>query len=123
MMHMKKEQVVIYEKPTCTKCRQANNLLSEQGIEYRRVNYYNEPLTHTKLKQLLRKMGLIARDILRDNEPVYKELGLSKRKDQLSEDELIDLMIAHPDLIQRPIIERGDRAVLGRPTENIQKIL
>jgi arsenate reductase (glutaredoxin) len=67
-------------------------------------------------------MKLHAKDILRERESIYKELGLHEKKDRMTEDELIDLMIAHPDLIQRPIIERGDRAVLARPVENLQKL-
>jgi arsenate reductase len=66
-------------------------------------------------------MNLKPRDILRSSEPVYRELGLSKK--DFSDDEIIGLMSKHPDLIQRPIVERGDRAVLGRPTENVKALL
>ncbi len=64
-----------------------------------------------------------AADLLRTSEPVYRELGLAEKKDRMREDELIDLMIQHPDLMQRPIIEVGNRAVIGRPTEKIREIL
>lgn len=74
-----------------------------------------------KLRGLLKKMGLKPRDILRSSEPVYRELGLGKK--DLSDDEIISLMVKHPDLIQRPIVERGERAVLGRPTENVKALL
>ncbi|HEX8847706.1 MAG TPA: ArsC/Spx/MgsR family protein [Pyrinomonadaceae bacterium] len=66
-------------------------------------------------------MKLAPRDLLRTSEPVYRELGLGKG--DFSEDEIISLMVRHPDLIQRPIVERGDRAVLGRPVENIKVLL
>jgi arsenate reductase len=66
-------------------------------------------------------MGIKPRELLRTGEPVYKELGLGRR--ELSDDEIIRLMAEHPDLIQRPIVERGERAVLGRPTENIRQLL
>jgi arsenate reductase len=66
-------------------------------------------------------MGVLPRELLRTGEAVYRELGLAGR--ELSDDELIRLMAEHPDLIQRPIVERGDRAVLGRPTENIRELL
>ena len=66
-------------------------------------------------------MKLSPRDIMRTSEPVYRELGLGQR--QLSDDELISLMAKHPDLIQRPIVERGQRAVLGRPVENIKQVI
>jgi arsenate reductase len=73
------------------------------------------------LRGLLGKMKLAPRDILRTSEAVYRELGLGKR--EFSDDELIALMLKHPDLIQRPIVERGDRAALGRPVENIKALL
>ena len=98
-----------------------DKLLRESGISYQKVNYYVEPLSRKKLTELLRKMNLKPRDLLRKSESVYKELGLSE--DKFSDSELIGLMIEHPDLIQRPIVERGDRAVLGRPTENVKELL
>ena len=76
-----------------------------------------------KLKELLKKMKLKAKDILREREPAYRELGLDNKKDQMSEDELVALMIQNPDLMQRPIVERKDRAVLARPVDNIKKLL
>jgi arsenate reductase len=98
-----------------------DKLLRESGIPYEKINYYIEPLSKKKLTELLRKMNLKPRDLLRKSEAVYKELGLSE--DKFSDSELIALMIEHPDLIQRPIVERGDRAVLGRPTENVKALL
>jgi arsenate reductase (glutaredoxin) len=87
------------------------------------VNYYQEPLTHTKLRELLTKLKMPAANLLRVGEPIYRELKLGERKKNMSEEELIDLMIKHPDLMQRPIIERGNRAVIARPTEKIFEIL
>ena len=87
------------------------------------MNYYQEPLTHAQLKELLKKLGMPAANLLRVGEPIYRELKLAERKKDLSEDELIDLMIQHPDLMQRPIIERGNRAVIARPTEKIFDVL
>ena len=98
-----------------------DKLLRESGISFEKVNYYLEPLTRKKLTELLRKMNLKPRDLLRKSEPIYKELGLAD--DKFSDSELIALMIEHPDLLQRPIVERGDRAVLGRPTENVKELL
>ncbi len=79
------------------------------------------PLSEKKLRELVKKMGIKPRALLRTSEAVYRELGLGKK--ELSDDELIALMVMHPDLIQRPIVERGDRAVLGRPPENIKSLL
>jgi len=115
------DKITVYEKPTCTKCREMNRFLQDNGVDFSKVNYYIEPLTKTKLKGLLGKMKLTSRDILRNSEPIYRELGLGKG--EFSDDEIISLMVKHPDLIQRPIVERGNRAVLGRPTENVKALL
>jgi len=98
-----------------------DKLLRESGVSFEKVNYYLEPLTRQKLTELLTKMKLSPRDILRTTEAIYKELGL--RTGEFSDDEIISLMVEHPDLIQRPIVERGNRAVLGRPTENVKSLL
>ena len=116
-----KDTITVYEKPTCTKCREMDKFLRESGVDFSRVNYYIEPLSKKKLTELIRKMKISPRELLRTSEPIYRELGLAKR--EFSDAEIISLMIEHPDLIQRPIVERGDRAVLGRPTENVKPLL
>ena len=73
------------------------------------------------MRELLTKMALAPRDLLRRNETIYRELGLAKG--EFTDEQLISLMIEHPDLIQRPIVERGNRAVLGRPVENVKVLL
>jgi len=98
-----------------------HKLLRESGVDFEKVNYYIEPLTKKKLAELIRKMKIKPRELLRTSESVYRELGLSK--DEFTDDEIISLMVKHPDLIQRPIVERGSRAVLGRPTENVKALL
>lgn len=98
-----------------------DKLLRESGIEFEKVNYYIEPLTEKKLRELIRKMGIKARELLRTTESIYRELELGKK--DFSDDEIISLMAKHPDLIQRPIVERGQRAVLGRPVENVKTLL
>ena len=115
------DQITVYEKPTCTKCREMNRFLQDNGVDFSRVNYYIEPLSKEKLEELLAKMKLTPRDILRTSEPIYRELGLGKGK--FTDDEIVSLMVENPDLIQRPIVERGKRAVLGRPTENVKALL
>ncbi len=96
-------------------------ILKEAGVDFEAVNYFIDPIPKRKLKELLRKMNLTARDILRKNEEIYRKLGIAERI--LSEDELLDLMVQHPDLIQRPIVEMGDRAILARPAEKIRELL
>lgn len=98
-----------------------DRLLRESGVPFEKVNYYVEPLTPEKLADLIRKMKIKPRDLLRTSEPIYRELQLGKR--ELSDEEVIELMVENPDLIQRPIVERGKRAVLGRPTEKVKELL
>jgi arsenate reductase len=90
-------------------------------VDFSKVNYYLEPLSKKKLQELIGKMKISPRDLLRKSEPIYRELGLGKG--EFSDDEIVSLMVKHPDLIQRPIVERGKRAVLGRPTENVKELL
>jgi arsenate reductase (glutaredoxin) len=116
-----KKKLAVYQKPTCTKCRTTLRLLRERGEDFEAINYFETPLSEADLWSLLKKLGLSARDILRKDEPVAKELGIGKKA--LSDEELVALMAKHPDLIQRPIVVCGDKAVLGRPPENVEKLL
>jgi arsenate reductase (glutaredoxin) len=113
--------ITIYHKPTCTTCRQAVQRLKDSGKPFTAINYYERSFTKSQLNTLLKKAGLSPRDVLRTKEDIYQELGLSKK--QLADDELLDLMVKHPDLIQRPIVEKGDQAILARPAESIEKLL
>jgi arsenate reductase len=113
--------LTVYEKPTCTTCRNLFTLLTERGIDFERVNYHVDPLPEPKIRELIAKTGGTARDVLRTKEPVYKELGLDTR--DISDNELIALMAEHPELLQRPIVEKGDRAVLARPVERVLDLL
>ena len=114
-------QITIYQKPTCTTCRQVHAALKESGVDFEAVDYYLDPIPKAKLKELIKKMGLSASELLRKNEPIYKELKIPEKK--LSENQLIDLMVKHPDLIQRPIVEKGAKAILARPAERLKEIL
>jgi arsenate reductase len=114
-------KMTIYHKPTCTTCRQAVQILKDSGQPFEAINYYEKPFTKTQLKSLLKKAGLKARDVLRTKEDIYKSLGLAKK--ELSDDELLDLMVLHPDLIQRPIVEKGETAILARPSDAIKPLL
>lgn len=113
--------ITIYQKPTCTTCRTVYAALKNSGADITAVNYYLDPIPKAKVKSLLLKMGLRAKDILRTKEPIYKELNVHHSKH--TEDELINLMARYPDLMQRPIVENGDKAVLARPAERVQEIL
>jgi arsenate reductase len=112
-------KITIYQKPTCSTCRQAVQILRDSGHPFETVNYYDKPFTKSQLKTLLQKAGLTARDILRTKEDLYKTLGLAKKT--LADDDLLALMVKHPDLIQRPILEKGDNAILARPAETVKE--
>jgi arsenate reductase (glutaredoxin) len=113
--------ITIYQKPTCTTCRQVYAALRDAGVDFDAVDYYTDPIPKTKLRELLRKMGIPARELLRTKEDVYRKLKIGER--DLSEAEIVDLMVARPDLIQRPIVEKGARAILARPAERLREIL
>jgi arsenate reductase len=114
-------KIIIFQKPTCSTCREVLKLVKACGRPYLAVNYYETPLSAAQLKGLLRKAGLSAHDVVRSKEDIYKELGLAKKR--LSDDELIALMIAHPDLLQRPLVQAGDRVILARPAETVKILL
>ena len=114
-------KITVYQKPTCTTCRQVHAALKDAGVDFDAVDYYTDPLTKTQLQDLLRKMGIPARDLLRKTEPIYKELRLGER--ERTDAELVDLMVKHPDLMQRPIVEKGSRAILARPADRLKEIL
>lgn len=114
-------KITIYQKPTCSKCRATLAILKESGEEFEAVNYYEVPLTIEQLRGLIEKLGVPVRDVLRSDEPLAHSLKLAEQ--QLSDDELIKIMVDNPDLIQRPIVVRGDEAVLCRPPEKVTKLL
>ncbi|HEX9665042.1 MAG TPA: arsenate reductase family protein [Thermodesulfobacteriota bacterium] len=118
---MTEDKLRIYIKPTCTTCRNALKILSEKGADFEAINYYEKPFSKKGLTELINKLNISPKDLLRKNEKVYKDLGLSNR--DLSDSEIIDLMIKHPDLIQRPIVDGKGKVILARPAEEIKKIL
>lgn len=102
------KQLIVYEKPTCTTCRKVSKILIEKGIDFEKVNYYIEPFSKTKLKSLLKKMKMNPSQLLRKNEKIYKDLDIKNKN--YTEDEILNLMIKNPVLVQRPILELGERA-------------
>jgi arsenate reductase len=112
--------LTVYEKPTCTTCRKLVALLEERGIDFERVNYHVDPLPEAKIRELVRKTGGSAADLLRKREPAYKEHVEGR---DLSDEEIIALMAEYPPLLQRPVVERGNRAVLARPVEQVEELL
>ena len=115
------DKITVYQKPTCTKCRQTLGILKDRGVEFESVNYYETPLNAAELRSLVKKLGISPRELLRKGEQVYRDLKLGQR--EVSDDELIKLMVENPDLIQRPIVVRGKKAVLARPPENVEELI
>ena len=113
--------IVIYQKPTCTTCLAVHAALKESGVDFTAVDYYVDPIPKDKLLQLLKKMKMRPADLLRTKEPIYKTLDIRNR--HLTDDQIVDLMVQHPDLIQRPIVEKGSKAILARPAERLKEIL
>ena len=112
--------ITVYEKPTCTTCRNVAKALTDNGIDFEKVNYYIDPFTKTKLRSLLKKMKMKPSELLRKKEKVYKDLKFDKKN--YSEEQILDLMIKYPDLVQRPIVEKGEKAILARPAEKINEL-
>jgi arsenate reductase len=112
--------LIVYEKPTCTTCRELFELLTERGIEPERIDYQVTGLSEEEIRDLLSKLQVAPLDIVRAREPVYAELVAGQN---LSDDELIAVMAQHPELVQRPIVVRGDRGVLARPRERVLELL
>lgn len=113
-------ELTVYEKPTCTTCRNLSSLLDERGIDADKVDYHVTGLAEPEIRELLRKLGGRPRDVLRERAPVYAERVAGRN---LGDDELIALMVEHPELLQRPIVVRGDRAILARPVERVLELL
>ncbi|WP_026942696.1 arsenate reductase (glutaredoxin) [Hellea balneolensis] len=111
----------IYHNPRCSKSRQTLNMIEEAGSPVEVRLYLDEPLSAAEIKELLEKLNLTdARALMRRTEAIYKELGLKSETDQAA---LIKAMAKHPKLIERPIVVKGNAAILGRPPENVQKFL
>jgi arsenate reductase len=108
--------VSVYFNPACSNCRTAEGILRERGVDADYVRYLDSAPTREQLEDVLRKLGTDdPREIVRTKEPEYAELGLA----QASREELLDAMAAHPLLIQRPIVIRGDRAIVARPPDKL----
>jgi len=114
--------LTIYETRACSVCRSLSALLAEHGIEADRVQYHVEGIDEATIRELLAKAGIGPREALRMREPLVAELGL-RDEGRVSDDELIALMAQHPELLQRPIVVRGERAVLARPVERVLELL
>lgn len=113
--------IILYHYSRCSKSRAALALLEERGINATVVNYLDTPLNAAQLGTLLSKLGIGARELIRSGESAYSDLGLDNQN--LSEAELINAIVQAPILMQRPILEVGQRAAIGRPLDNLIELL
>jgi arsenate reductase len=111
---------VIYHNPRCTKSRATLALLNERGIEPKVIEYLKTPPTAKELKAIVAKLGIKPEALVRKGEDVYKQKFAGKT---LTDTQWIEALAANPILIERPIVVRGDKAVIGRPPENVEKLL
>ncbi len=112
-------ELVLLHNPRCSKSRAAKRLLEEHGVAFRERRYLDDPLSRDELEELARRLGRPPREWVRTKEPAFVEAGL----DAASDDSLLDALARYPVLMERPIAIRGDRAVVGRPTEKLLDLL
>jgi arsenate reductase len=115
------DDLTIFEVSSCSTCQKLATLLAERGVEYEGVEYHKTGLDEATIRALLAKSGLGPSDLLRRREPLVAQLGLLD--EGVSDDELIARMVEHPRLMQRPVVVRGDRALLARPVERVLELL
>ena len=114
-------EITIYQKPTCTTCKEVHQILKEMNVDFDAVDYFTDPIPKAKLKELIGKLGVSVEELIRKKDQLYSDLRLGEK--QLTEGQWLDLLAIYPDLLQRPIIEKGDRAVLARPAKKIRQFL
>ncbi|QCK14898.1 arsenate reductase (glutaredoxin) [Mangrovivirga cuniculi] len=110
----------IYHNPRCAKSRDTLKIIKEQGVEPEIVEYLKETPSKDELKDVINMLGVSPQDIIRKGEAAYKENFKGK---DLSDDEWLEAMVEYPKLIERPIVIKGDKAVIGRPPENVKELL
>ena len=113
--------LVILHNPRCSKSRQTLALIEEQGKTPEIIEYLKTPPTQTELAAICSKLGMAPRDLIRTKEAEYKESGLDNQ--DLTDEQVLSLMVANPKVIERPVVINGDKAAVGRPPENVLAIL
>ncbi len=112
--------ITVWHNPKCSKSREALKLVEEKGGAHDVVRYLDAPPSRDEIVELLKKLGISARELMRTKEELYKELGLAEVSDEAK---LIDALAEHPRLIERPVLIEGNRAVIGRPVEKVVEFL
>ena len=111
----------IYHNPRCSKSRQALAILKDSKVEFEVIEYLTNPPTEQELREIIAKLGIAARDLIRQKEDEFKQLGV--KQDVLSHDSAITLMANEPKLMERPIVVTDEKAVIGRPPEKVFDLL
>ena len=115
------EKLTIYQKPTCTTCRKLKSELEHRGVRFESVDYFLTPIPEKKILELIQKSGEAPKIFLRKKEPMYRELKLDQKI--LDAERVAALLAKYPELMERPIVERGAKAVLARPVEKVRELL
>ena len=115
-------KATIYHNPRCSKSRNTLKILKEQGLEVNEIRYLEKPPTKSELQKICQQLGVAPLNIVRTGETLFKELELSTKENK-KDDEWLSILIANPKLIERPIVQIGEKAIIGRPPENVLKII
>ncbi|MDD5226007.1 MAG: glutaredoxin domain-containing protein [Candidatus Omnitrophica bacterium] len=113
--------MTIYQKPTCSTCKEVYQILKETNTDFDAVDYFTDPIPKAKLKELIQKLGLPIEELIRKKDQLYLDLRLGEK--QLTEGQWLDLLAIYPDLLMRPIVEKGERAIVARPARKIKEFL
>ena len=114
-------EITIYQKPTCTTCKEVYQILKEVNVDFDAIDYFTDPIPKTKLQELIRKLGVPVEELIRKKDQLFSDLRLGEKK--LTENQWLDLLAIYPDLLQRPIVEKGDKAIVARPAKKIREFL
>jgi arsenate reductase len=113
--------ITIYQKPTCTTCKEVYQILKDANVDFDAVDYFTDPIPKAKLRELIGKLGLPVEELIRKKDQLFGDLRLGEK--QLTEGQWLDLLAIYPDLLQRPIVEKRDRAIVARPARKIKEFL
>jgi arsenate reductase (glutaredoxin) len=114
-------KIIVYHKPTCSTSRKAVKALTENGLDFEIVKYYETPFTKDLLNDLLKKMKMKPSELMRKKDKIYKELDIKNKN--YTEAQILNLMLKYPGLIERPIIRKGAKVILARPPERINDLI
>jgi arsenate reductase len=116
-----KQKITIYEKPTCSTCRNVMKAFEAHGLDFEAINYIIDPIPAAKLKEIVEKIDATPQELIRTKEEDFKALKIDPKT--LTKADTLKILQKHPLLIQRPIIEVGNKIILGRPVEKVEELL